>query len=281
MYSSPYIPTIDPVILEIIGPLAIRWYSLAYIAGVIFSWWISKKLIKLYPARITEQDIEDFVPITIISIVLGGRLGHVLIYDPIYYLSNPLEILKTYEGGMSFHGAVIAMAISTAIFCYKRGIHFLEITDVISTTASFGIFLGRIANFINGELFGKVTSHPIGVIFFAAEPAGVPRHPSQLYEALFEGALLLVITMYLAFRKEKIKDLGFITGIWSVLYSIFRFVIEFYREPDGIVDCMVFEISTGQFLSIIMGLAGLLILTCRRKFAKNYYLTNGHRSKTA
>jgi phosphatidylglycerol:prolipoprotein diacylglycerol transferase len=280
MYSASFFPTIDPVILEIAGPLAIRWYSLAYIVGILFTWWQSKKLIKKFPTNITDKAIEDFVPISIFSIIIGGRLGHVLIYDPAFYLANPLDILKTYEGGMAFHGAIISMAISTFIFCYKRKIHFFEVTDLTLATASFGVMLGRIANFINGEVFGRPTANAIGVIFYTAEPMGVPRHPSQLYEAALEGLTLLLISLYYVYKKDKLKDLGFITGLWSFLYSLFRFIVEFYREPDGIIDIIFFEISTGQFLSIIMGLVGLLILLFRKKLVKIKITSNGNRSET-
>jgi phosphatidylglycerol:prolipoprotein diacylglycerol transferase len=265
MYYSPYIPTINPVILEIYGPFAIRWYSLAYITGILFCLMIAKMLIRKYPSKITEKDADDFVPLAIIAVILGGRLGHVFIYEPEYYLTHPLDIIKTYEGGMSFHGAVVSMALYSLIFCYKRKIPFLQATDLTLCGASMGIFLGRIANFINGELFGKITSSPLGVIFYTAEPANIPRHPSQLYEALLEGALLLIISLWLAFKTRKLKDEGFITGVWVILYSVFRFVTEYYREPDGIVNLSFIEISTGQALSIIMAAAGFMILAFRHK----------------
>ncbi len=276
MYSSQYIPTIDPIIFHIAGPFAIRWYSLAYIAGVIFAWWHAKKLIKSYTTSINEKDIDDFIPWSIITIIVGGRLGEVLIYNPSYYFAHPLDILKTYEGGMSFHGAIIGMGIFSLCFCSIRKIPFLQATDLSLASVSFGLFFGRIANFINGELYGRITDVPWGVVFFTALPEGSPRHPSQLYEAILEGAVLFAITMYYIYKKKKLQDYGFITGLWCALYSIFRYVSEFYREPDGIIDLKFVEVSTGQFLSIIMFIFSLCILFFRKKLNSNLKNNNGY-----
>ena len=281
MYYSPYIPTIDPVILHIYGPIAVRWYSLAYIAGILVCWYQSKSLIKILKFKynnefsinnLTEKNFDDFIGWAVLAIIIGGRLGNVLIYDLAYYLSDPIEILKIYNGGMAFHGAIIALVVVTFTYWHKQKVSFFLISDIILSSASIGILFGRIANFVNGELYGKATNSIIGVVFYHANLAdslSLPQknHPSQLYEAFSEGLLIYMITMYLAYKTPRLNDRGFITGTWLILYSLSRFICEFYRIPDDEISLYFITISTGQALSIITLWFGIIILSIRHRFS--------------
>ena len=247
-----FINNFDPVAFNFFA-IEIRWYSLAYIFGILFGWIYTKKLL------IKDQNIikvfDDFVTYLIIGIILGGRLGYILFYNIKYYLNNLLEIFFIWEGGMSFHGGLIGVIISTYIFGKKYEINKFVLLDYISITAPIGIFLGRLANFINGELVGKMTDVSWGVIFPNIDNNF--RHPSQIYEAFLEGIVLFLIMNVLFFWK-KYKP-GICSCMFLIFYGTFRIIAEFFREPDSHIGYVVGEISMGMVLSIIMILAGVLI----------------------
>ena len=247
-----FINNFDPVAFNFFA-IEIRWYSLAYIFGILFGWIYTKKLL------IKDQNIikvfDDFVTYLIIGIILGGRLGYILFYNIKYYLNNLLEIFFIWEGGMSFHGGLIGVIISTYIFGKKYEINKFVLLDYISITAPIGIFLGRLANFINGELVGKMTNVSWGVIFPNIDNNF--RHPSQIYEAFLEGIVLFLI-MNVFFFWKKYKP-GICSFMFLIFYGTFRIIAEFFREPDSHIGYVVGEISMGMVLSIIMILAGVLI----------------------
>jgi phosphatidylglycerol:prolipoprotein diacylglycerol transferase len=250
-------PDIDPVIIKF-GPLGISWYSLAYIAGILFAISYSKKISKKFALSIKEQEIDSFATWVIIAIIIGGRLGYVLIYDLDRYISYPLDILKTYEGGMSFHGAFLGVVIVSIIFSKNHRISTFVIFDLVCATSPVGIFLGRIANFINAELFGRVTDMKWGVIF----PNGghLPRHPSQIYESLTEGLLTFLIIQYCIFHFKILKTPGRTSGLFLFLYSIFRTIIENFREPDYSLGFFFDSFTMGQILSFPMFVASIYLL---------------------
>ncbi len=245
----------DPVILEIYGPIAIRWYSMSYIVGIILSVFYAKRLIKdRFVTGIGSADIDDFLSYAIIGIILGGRLGYVLIYDIGYYINDPLEIIKTYNGGMSFHGGAIGMLLAGALYTHLRNISFYKFMDLICIIAPITIFFVRIANFINQELYGRTTDFFLSVIFPRVD--SLSRHPSQLYEAFFEGAILFVILDYI--NKKRICKPGQIGALFVTIYSIFRFILEFTRQPDEHIGYIFSCCTAGQLLS----LAGIFIGSC-------------------
>jgi phosphatidylglycerol:prolipoprotein diacylglycerol transferase len=250
-------PNINPVIFSI-GPLAVSWYSLAYVFGIIIGWFYAYKIIIKFKIDISPKTLENFVSWAILGIVIGGRLGYVLLYDPMKYFSDPINILKTYEGGMSFHGGIFGLIISSYFFCRKYKIPFLLLADLISIVAPIGLLLGRIANFINGELYGRVTNMPWGVIFVNSDLQA--RHPSQLYEAFFEGVMLLLIMAYSTFRCENIRIHGLNSAIFLILYAIFRIIIEMFREPDLHIGFILNNLTMGQILSLPMLVAGIYLM---------------------
>ena len=248
--------------------LEIRWYSLAYIFGIIFGWFYANKIIRKTKSNNNEDlklylDYFDaLLPYIIVGIIIGGRLGYVLIYNFQYYQNNYLEILFLWNGGMSFHGGLVGIIISTLIFCNIKKINSFYFLDIISLVSPIGIFFGRIANFINGELIGKETSVPWGIIFSKSE--NILRHPSQLYEAVLEGIVLFLLLNFFAFKKDKFLKNGFISGVFLILYSIFRFTAEFFREPDIQIGYIFNLISMGQILSLIMLFFGIFIISFRK-----------------
>jgi|JI8StandDraft_1071087.scaffolds.fasta_scaffold11167_3 phosphatidylglycerol:prolipoprotein diacylglycerol transferase len=246
-------PNINPVIFSV-GPLAVSWYSLSYIVGILLGWYYANKLILLYPIGISRQHTEDFISWAIIAIIIGGRLGHVLFYDPEKYLSNPIEILKTYEGGMSFHGGIFGVGVAAYLYCKKNQIRFLSFSDVLAIVAPIGLFLGRIANFINAELYGRQTNVPWAVIFPHSD--GFPRHPSQLYEALLEGLFLFCIMLYFTYKSKFLLNPGRMSGIFLIFYGSFRVLVEFFREPDVKIGFIFKYFTLGQILCIPMILLG-------------------------
>ncbi len=251
----------DPVFFSI-GPLDVRWYSLAYIVGIIWAWLLVKRMIKASDFPITSKKLDDFVGWVVLGIILGGRLGYVLFYQASYYLSHPIEILYLWQGGMSFHGGLIGVAISVLLFVKKEKINLWKFSDMICCVAPVGLFLGRIANFINGELYGAITDKSWGMIF----PKGgfVARHPSQLYEAFFEGVVLFCILNFLWWKKK--MPAGIVTGLFFVLYGIFRFMVEFVRIPDEHLGYLTFNLTMGQWLCVPMIVFGLgVILWCKKE----------------
>ena len=251
-------PNIDPVALQI-GPLVIRWYALAYIAGFLGGWKYCMHLAGLdHSTRPHREDIDDFLPWTILGVILGGRLGFVLFYQPGYYLQNPGEILQIWQGGMSFHGGLLGVITACFLFSRRNGIPFWSLADVLCMATPVGLLLGRIANFINGELYGRVTEVPWGIVF----PNGgdAPRHASQMYEAVLEGAVLFLI-LYLLIRNETVRNKpGIVAGAFLAGYGIFRGFVEFFREPDAHIGLYFDLFSQGQLLSLPMIVVGFTII---------------------
>ena len=253
-----YTHNLDPVLFDF-GFLVIRWYSLAYIFGILIGWWLGKKIIlKRFQAANFNFDIKEFdnlITYIIIYMLLGGRIGYVLFYNFGYYVLNPFDILKIWEGGMSFHGALIGIILGTYWFSLKKNIATFFLLDIVSFVAPIGIFFGRIANFINGELFGKTTDVFWGVIFPNID--NNIRHPSQLYEAFFEGVVLFIIMNLVLFRKN--YKTGTCSYMFLIFYGIFRIFSEFFREPDSQVGFIFGPISMGMLLSTFMIFAGIIL----------------------
>ena len=248
----------DPVAFELFS-LSIRWYSLAYIFGLIFGWLYCKKiLIKNNTIKIL---FEDYITYLIVGIIIGGRLGYVVFYNFSYFLNNPIEILMIWNGGMSFHGALIGIIISSYLFSKKNNQDVYEFLDLVAITAPLGIFLGRISNFINGELVGKATNSNWGVLFPGYD--NKLRHPSQLYEAFLEGLILFVLMNLIYFKKN--NKVGNCSFMFLILYGCFRVTSEFFREPDIQVGYLFGYISMGTFLSLFMILAGGIIYFKKKK----------------
>ena len=247
-------PNINPVALDL-GVIKIRWYALSYIAGILLSWFLILKIIKIKKIDLNSKGISDLVSNCMIGIIIGGRLGYVFFYNPEYYSNNLLEIFKIWNGGMSFHGGFIGVIFAVIYSSKLFKIPILTFADLIAIVAPVGLFFGRLANFINGELFGRTTNHSFGIIF----PNGgdVPRHPSQLYEAFFEGIVLFIILWVMMHLFDLLKKPGIITSLFIFLYGLFRFFIEFFREPDQHIGLLYFEFSMGQILSFPMILIGL------------------------
>ena len=256
MFAIPF-PAIDPVLISI-GPLAIRWYSLAYIAGILIGWRYIVGLAKQKPGVIDNAAIDDLIVWLVFGIILGGRLGYVLFYKPGYYLANPIEALYVWQGGMSFHGGAIGVILALAIFSRKRGVAMLPLADLVACAAPIGLFFGRIANFINGELFGRPSDVAWAVVF----PRGgnEPRHPSQLYESFLEGLVLFLILAAL-WRFTRLRDRpGALGGAFLVGYGVFRVIVEQFREPDAHLGFLIAGATMGQLLSLPLVVVGVWLL---------------------
>lgn len=249
-------PDIDPVALQI-GPLAIRWYSLAYIFGFLGGWGMAHLLVRRSGLpKPTQKQIDDFLIWMVAGVILGGRIGYVLFYNLGYYLQHPGRIFMTWEGGMSFHGGLLGVAVAVAAFAWKHRIPVLRLGDLAACGATIGLFFGRLANFINGELYGRVTDSRWGMIFPNGGPE--PRHASQLYEAVTEGLFLFLLLNGLGYFYPKIQRYyGLLFGLFLTFYGIFRFVIEFARQPDTQIGLYFDLISQGQILCLPMILIGL------------------------
>ena len=247
-----FINNFDPVALEIFS-LEIRWYSLAYIFGIILGWFLAKKLF--------IQDIEvknkfdDYLTYLIIGIILGGRLGYIIIYNLSFYINNPLDIFKIWQGGMSFHGGLIGVIFASIFFAKKNNQNTFLYLDIVALVAPVGLFFGRIANFINSELYGTITNVPWAVTFVQID--NLPRHPSQLYEALLEGLFLFLLLIY--FKNKFSNKPGVISGLFLIIYSIFRFIVEFYRVPDEQLGYIFLNLTMGQVVSLIFILSGVIL----------------------
>jgi len=248
-------PSIDPVILSL-GIFDIRWYSLAYIAGFILGSIIIKYLNKNQLNILSNKQIDSFFIWSILGVIIGGRVGYVLFYQTSYFLTNPIYILKIWTGGMSFHGGLIGIIISIYFFCRKNNVQFFYLADLVSIAAPIGLFFGRIANFINNELYGKVTNFPFAVIY--PEIDFQSRHPSQLYEAFLEGLILFVILITYFHKTKSDPTIGKISGLFLILYSIFRIFVEFLREPDSHIGLIFSIFSMGQILSIPLLIIGIM-----------------------
>ena len=246
-----FINNFDPVAIEIFS-LEIRWYSLAYIMGILIGWYLAKKF---FINKNIYSKFDDYITYIIIGLILGGRFGYVLLYNFDYYLNNPLDIFKLWQGGMSFHGGVLGIIITSIIFAKKNDDDVFEYLDPVALVSPIGILFGRIANFINSELYGSITNVPWAVKFIKID--NLPRHPSQLYEALLEGLVLFLILIY--FQKKFSNKPGLISGLFLIFYSIFRFFVEFYRVPDEQLGYIFLNLSMGQVISLIFMLSGLIL----------------------
>lgn len=254
-----FINNFDPVAFTILS-LEIRWYSLAYIFGILIGWYLSKKFF-IDNDKIKEA-FDDYITYVIVGIILGGRLGYVFFYDFSYYFNNPLEIFQIWNGGMSFHGGLLGVILASILFSKSKNLDVFEFLDVIAIVTPVGLFLGRIANFINSELYGKATEVIWSVKFLKVDE--IYRHPSQLYEAFLEGIVLFVI---LTFVKKRSKNLnpGYISGIFLIFYSIFRFICEFYRVPDEQIGYLLLNLTLGQIISIIFLAIGITIFSLKNE----------------
>jgi len=252
-----FINNFDPVAFQVFS-FEIRWYSLAYVVGLIIGWiYCNKFLIK---DQAKKNLFDDYITYIIIGIIIGGRLGYVIIYNPTYYLKNIVEIPMIWNGGMSFHGAVIGVILSTIIFCKKNNQNIFYYLDLVALSSPIGIFLGRISNFINSELYGRESDIIWSVKFIQID--NLNRHPSQIYEAIFEGIILFVILNL--FYKKFSEKTGLISSLFIIFYSVFRFIIEFTREPDIQIGLLKFGMSMGQIISILFLIGGSIL------FYKNY-----------
>ncbi len=262
----------DPVLIDL-GLLQVRWYSIAYILGIIIGWMYAIKIIKLSTTnkfnfkQIKSSHFDDLIIYLVIGIILGGRLGYVLFYNLEYYSNNFLEIFKLWQGGMSFHGGLIGVIASIIFFSKKTKTNFFKYADIVSCVAPIGIFFGRIANFINGELYGKISTLPWAVIFPAA--GSVPRHPSQIYEAILEGIILFVLINYFALKKQLLFKTGYISCLFLVSYSILRMFSEIFREPDIHLGLFFNYFSLGSLLSMATLVVAFVIFMSAKKNEQN------------
>tara|TARA_B100000963_G_scaffold245452_1_gene214893 strand:- start:200 stop:994 length:795 start_codon:yes stop_codon:yes gene_type:complete len=252
-----FINNFDPVAIEILS-FQIHWYSLAYIFGIILGWlYIKKFLLESLKLKILFEDLISYL---ILGIIIGGRLGYIIIYNPDYYFNNPLKIIAIWEGGMSFHGGVLGIIFANYLFSKKNNLNNFFFLDLISMVAPIGIFLGRIANFINSELIGRPTEFFINIIFIKID--NIPRHPSQIYEAIFEGIILFLLLNFI-FKSKRVVP-GIISSLFLIFYSLFRFFLEFLREPDEHLGLIMNYFSYGQIISIVFFVAGLIILKLKK-----------------
>ncbi len=257
-------PQFDPVLVQV-GPLAIRWYALAYIGGIILGWRLLRRLVRETPVVGTPEQADDYVTWATLGVVLGGRLGYVLFYQPSLYLAHPLQALALWQGGMSFHGGAIGTILATYIFCRRNGIHPLGFGDRLAVCVPIGLGFGRIANFINGELWGRPAPDwlPWAMIFPRADL--LPRHPSQLYQAFLEGLVLFLIMLALSRRQAVRARFGTLIGAFLIGYGVFRIVGEFFREPDPFLGFLYAGATMGQLLSLPMVLIGLFMVWRARR----------------
>ena len=248
-----------------LGPFGLRWYALAYILGLVLGWRLMRRLVRLAPAAANEVQVDDFLTWATIGVVLGGRLGYVLFYQPAYYLANPAKALEVWHGGMSFHGGFLGVAVATIWFCHRQRIPWLGFADRLAVVAPLGLMFGRVANFINGELWGRQAPDwlPWAMVF----PTGgdLPRHPSQLYQAALEGLLLFVVLFALSRREAIRARFGTLTGLFLIGYGLARVVGELFRQPDAFLGLLFAGATMGQILSVPMVLAGIwLVLGANR-----------------
>ena len=259
-----FINNFDPVAFQIMS-FEIRWYSLAYIAGIIIGWLLCKKVF-IRKSDINEK-FDDYITYLVIGIIIGGRLGYIIFYNFSYYINNFFDIFKVWEGGMSFHGGLIGIIIASILFSKKHNQDSFLYMDLVSLVAPIGIFFGRLANFINSELYGTPTDIPWAVTFIQVD--NLSRHPSQLYEAILEGIILFIILMYFK-NKDYLKKPGLISGLFLIIYSIFRFFIEFVRVPDEQLGYLIFELSMGQIISLIFFVIGIILFYLKNENKQTY-----------
>ena len=248
----------DPIAFQIFS-LEIRWYSLAYIFGISLGWlYCKKKLIKDHGIL---SIFDDYITYLIVGIILGGRIGYALFYNSAYYLQNPIEILMVWNGGMSFHGGLIGVIIASKLFSNKHKTNQFIYLDLVALSAPIGIFFGRIANFVNSELYGRATDVPWSIQFLLID--NIKRHPSQLYEAFLEGIVLFFILSYF-FKKDYLKKPGLISGLFLVYYSLFRFFAEYFRSPDIQIGYLFLNLTLGQLISIVFFIIGIVLFFIKK-----------------
>jgi phosphatidylglycerol:prolipoprotein diacylglycerol transferase len=248
-----FINNFDPVAFQIMS-FEIRWYSLAYILGIVIGWTLCKKVF-IKNSDISEK-FDDYITYLIIGIILGGRLGYIIFYNFSYYSENILDIFKIWQGGMSFHGGLLGVIASSYIFAKKNNQNIFSYLDQVSLVAPIGIFFGRLANFINSELYGTTTDVPWSVIFIKVD--NLSRHPSQLYEAILEGIILFLILIYFI-NKNYLKKPGLISGLFLIYYSLFRFFVEFFRVPDEQIGYLILDLTMGQIISLLFAATGIIL----------------------
>ena len=253
-----FINNFDPVAIQIFS-VEIRWYSMAYIFGILFAWIYCKKI--LIKDKNISKLFDDLISYLIIGIILGGRLGYVLFYNSKYYFNNLIEIPMIWQGGMSFHGGLLGVLIATMLFSKKHDLNKYIFLDLISASAPIGIFLGRISNFINSELYGKQTDVLWSVVFIKID--NITRHPSQIYEAILEGLVLFFI-MFLFTKKNYLSKPGLISSLFLIFYSLFRFFVEFYRVPDEHLGLVFLNLSMGQIISLIFFSFGFYLFSIKK-----------------
>ena len=262
----------DPVLIDL-GFFQIKWYSIAYIMGIILGWAYALRIIKKLQNNtesfepIKRSDFDDLLVYLVLGIILGGRLGYVIFYNLEYYIQNSFEIFKLWQGGMSFHGGLLGVIVAIFIFSKNKNTNFFKYTDIIACVAPIGIFLGRIANFINGELFGKISTLPWAVIF--PNGGNIARHPSQIYEAILEGLILFILINFLALKKNLLIKTGYVSSFFLITYSILRIFSENFREPDKHLGYLFNYFSMGTLLSILTLISGFLIIFFIKKNERN------------
>lgn len=254
MFGPLYYPHFDPVMLQI-GPLSIRWYAMAYITALVCGWLLVRRLVRKDPIVATKEQVDDFLTWATLGVILGGRIGYCLFYQPGWYFSHPLQILQVWHGGMSFHGGALGVIIALILFTRKYKLSFLGFSDRVTTVVPLGLGLGRLANFVNGELVGRVAPDWLPWRMIYPDVVGA-RHPSELYEAFLEGFVLFTIMMILAHRKSIREHAGFLSGVFLLGYAIARSFCELFRQPDSFLGFIVGDITMGQILCIPMAIAG-------------------------
>ena len=252
-------PAIDPVAFSI-GPLAVRWYGLMYLVGFAAAWWLGVRRIGQNRAPITRAQLDDLVFLAVLGVILGGRLGYVLFYKPGYYLVHPLESFAVWQGGMSFHGGLLGVMAAMAFAAWRHRIDYLRLMDFVAPLCPLGLAAGRLGNFINGELWGRVTDLPWGMVFRNAGAA--PRHPSQLYEFALEGLALFALLWWFS---AKPRRRGQVSALFLIGYGAFRFIAEFGREPDAFLGFLALGLTMGQWLCLPMILGGLGLYAWSRR----------------
>jgi len=257
-----FINNFDPVAFQIFS-IEIRWYSLAYVIGISLGWYLNKKF--FIENTEIEEKFDDYITYLIVGVSIGGRIGYILFYNPIYYSNNLIDVFKIWQGGMSFHGGLLGVILASIVYAKKYNQNPFCYLDLVSIVAPIGIFFGRIANFINSELYGIETNLPWAVKFIQVD--NILRHPSQLYEAIFEGAILFIILIYFR-NKGMLKTPGLISGFFLIFYSLFRFIIEFLRVPDEQLGYMFFNLTMGQIISFIFFLIGSYLVIKKNENSK-------------
>jgi phosphatidylglycerol---prolipoprotein diacylglyceryl transferase len=265
MFAIPY-PVINPVALAV-GPFVVRWYALAYIAGLVTGWRYCLWMASQPPRVARREDVDDFLVWATLGVILGGRTGYVLFYRPEFYFANPSEILKLWHGGMSFHGGALGVVVAIWLFSRQRKINLLAFADIITPAVPIGLFFGRIANFINDELWGRVTNVRWAMVF-PSDPEHLPRHPSQLYEATLEGIVLFAVLFFVMRRTDARRQPGTLSGTFLCGYAIARIIGECFRQPDANLGFIFWGITMGQILSVPVLAVGVWLLWYARRQPK-------------